>query len=38
VPRNEGWPERLMSTVVLKSAADLNPALRRLLRAAWNNS
>jgi hypothetical protein len=36
--RREGWSERLQSTLVLSSAAEVNRSVRALLRAAWERS
>ena len=36
--RHEGWSERLTSTLLLTKPGDVDPAVRALLRAAWDKS
>jgi len=37
-PKNEGWSERLKAAVTLESPADVDPAIRALLRQAFERS
>lgn len=37
-PKNEGWSERLKSKLPLSSPADVDDAVRALLKAAWDRS
>ena len=37
-PKNEGWSERLKAKLVLASPAEVDDAVRALLRAAWERS
>ncbi|MBO9544218.1 DUF4287 domain-containing protein [Caulobacter sp.] len=37
-PKNEGWSERLKAKLVLVSPADVDDAIKALLKAAWERS